>query len=1155
MMDFARLALLTVLPTFFLQANAVPAADDARFSPAMRRVQSDQGLPSNAVYAIAQDRQGYIWFGTERGLVRLDGKEVVPLGLPDAGLRAAVPRLAVETLAIDSRNQLWMAFSEGGVCVLDETRHKSTCFNEKTANKARQLLSNSVFAMIEFNGSMWLSEYEHGLVEIDLSTLAITRREALADAVVVAGASESKQGYFLSLSGDLHRLSLDSSKRTVLSQRVAQAPAPASALLLDGKALWIGGHQNQQLTLFDAHTLVSKTYHLPGIRRMQALARHADALVVSTERGLLLFDPSNAQTRAIRAVSGAKQGLPEGMIFSLLSDREGALWIGSTTDGAAYWAPGDSALSWLFRGEGGLPSAQVQAVSQADDGVLWIGLYDRGLLAMYPDGTQERMLVANNRPDALPHDMVRAVYATGGPNQRVWIGHQLGLSVYDPARRRYQHLATNGARQIVDLIYPSDQGHMWIVSQRSVVMELDANLKVIQTLDAEATGGEIEQISQMEDMLWLASSEGLQVFNRALELQAHPQKESIYAFTSCETPNNMHRTVWTVSAQHITQLDAKTYERLQRFDRPGEYAQDIGGLVCESGTKLLLAGPGGAWRMSTLDGRSESLFDESDRPEFSSYPFYQLDQAALIGANRGLLRVAEEKSWVPERLSKSLELILSDGYHDLSRQLTLPAAGASARVQARALSFVQPELTRYRFLLEPGASTEFSEQSDFNLGLLAPGDYQLQAHARLYSGEILQSKKIAIRIPTPLSQQRWFVVLISLLTLFACFAFAYGISRQRAKKLATRDRLRRESAFELELAKARTEALARISHEMRNLLNGVTGNTELLRQSSSRDQQVKFSARIAEAGEGLANLLDDALDHTKLKLNQLKLQFAPFELDEFFDDLLQIAKQQCEQAGLTLLFERAPMAFAVTGDRARIRQIIVNLLSNAVKFSTRGTITLRTEYDGTQLKLEVLDQGPGIPEYAQQKIFEPYTRLPGHTRGTGLGLSISAELARAHGGHLMLKHSSELGSCFALNLPLQMASDTAPEQTVTLATLDILLIEDELANQDLAVDLLQSAGHRVFVATDAFSLLTLLPQLQKVDVVLLDLDLQSSSGFDLMPLICAQALLGNVPVIALSGRAERADVDQCLAAGMIGHIAKPYRLKLIQQKLKDLLNL
>ena len=234
----------------------------------------------------------------------------------------------------------------------------------------------------------------------------------------------------------------------------------------------------------------------------------------------------------------------------------------------------------------------------------------------------------------------------------------------------------------------------------------------------------------------------------------------------------------------------------------------------------------------------------------------------------------------------------------------------------------------------------------------------------------------------------------------------------------------------------------------------------------------------------------------------------------------------------------------------------MNLLSNAIKFTDAGWVHLYWHYRDGELHVCVSDSGPGIAESARAEIFKPYVRLNRGARGSGLGLAISAELARALGGALKLKPNAdqELGSQFELNLPLPTVA-ALPESTQTqMPSLNILVVEDEAENQELIGELLRSAGHRVAVVGDSFGALSAV-MAEQFNVVLMDLDLNGSSGLDLAQILATQENMRAVPIIALSGRADLNDRNACIKAGMFEHVAKPYRLQLIHAAIRRALKI
>jgi signal transduction histidine kinase/CheY-like chemotaxis protein/ligand-binding sensor domain-containing protein len=1213
----------------YVWASAV-YAEDARFGPPMRRYSTHNGLPSDRILAIVQDRDDYVWIATERGLVRFDG----------AHFRAydgvgGMPRGTAETLFVDSKNRLWVGLRDNGACALASSRKTAQCFRSNAIPEQR-IPGATVYGFGEFNGEIVLAVFDAGLVALNAQTLAPIRFMPLEHADIVAAASDDTGAYFASFSGYVSVIRLENGVST-LTQNVLNANGALVSIALGqrvnnaNKELWLGLSATQGVKAAPLPLGLGPLRDLPpllGARTVFNIAQRSGEPVLATDLGLEMLHGSELQR--MRAVGGAQDSLPEGRLTTLVTDSAGGLWIGSEASGVAYWPSptlaNESAVRWLRRGDGALPAQRVTGASGASDGVLWIALNERGVVAVFPDGLVERLGAQPNAPgratpiDAaktLPTEVTHAIYAQppGNAPQRIWIGHQRGLSVYLPDTKQFLHQAGNGQTKLVDLLAPDGAGGMWLASGRANIMHVDAQLNALQTWDRAVTGGDLEQLSLRDDGLWLAGAAGLRHIARTELGRATPQISSVlsepsFAFAPCAGA------LWVATAHSLVALglDA-THAVLARRPRPTAWPEDIGGMACsdsadsadsrpgreKSDSTLWFAGPGGLWRMDARPQAVESLPVQVPtgvtQVELNDRPFQTLDGRFLIASQAGLLSFdpthnpgadSENSSdtQAPAAAAFSVRLIHEEQDAPVAVRLQLPWQNPTMTLQAQALSFAAPELTQFQFQLTPSgqhaaATAEFGASARLDLRNLAPGDYTLRVAARDAQGMLAHypavgAAAIQLAVIAPPWQRGYFWLTAMALALALVSAISVSVTRRRAQRRATRAAARaveRHATVHTEqLALARTETLGYISHEMRNLLNGVTGNAELLRLSltdraeptiTAGNPQLKFSQRMVQAGEALAQLLDDALDHTKLVVRKLTLAPAAFELDELLLEAIESQRAAAEAKQICLLHHFEGTEQRCHADAGRIRQIVVNLLSNAIKFTEAGQVLLHASVqsnsavDSAQaaprtLCVTVTDSGSGIDAPLQADIFKPYVRLNPAVRGSGLGLAISAELAQLLGGTLRLAHSDSNGSRFELVLPLESvasahALDTAPN---SYAPLHILIVEDELDNQLLLAELLQNVGHSVVVAADSFAALgacqAAFAAQHPFNVVLMDIDLGAMSGLDLAPILAVQPGMRGTPIVALSGRADSHDRAACHAAGMREHIAKPYRLALIQ---------
>ncbi len=236
----------------------------------------------------------------------------------------------------------------------------------------------------------------------------------------------------------------------------------------------------------------------------------------------------------------------------------------------------------------------------------------------------------------------------------------------------------------------------------------------------------------------------------------------------------------------------------------------------------------------------------------------------------------------------------------------------------------------------------------------------------------------------------------------------------------------------LEASRLKSQLLANVSHELRTPLGAILGFSEMLRggfYGPVNDKQRSTINKIIETNQDLANHVSELLDQAQLEAGKLKLNNRVFEPGEL---LLEVANRLgvlAEEKGLELVHEIDPdLPITLVGDPPRLQQILTNLLGNAIKFTTNGIVTASVcRVNEDEWALAVQDTGPGIPQEAQEYIFEPFSQVDGtRTRvheGSGLGLSIVKNLVTLMNGRIILKSESGQGSLLTVILPIIMPDE------------------------------------------------------------------------------------------------------------------------------------
>lgn len=412
----------------------------------------------------------------------------------------------------------------------------------------------------------------------------------------------------------------------------------------------------------------------------------------------------------------------------------------------------------------------------------------------------------------------------------------------------------------------------------------------------------------------------------------------------------------------------------------------------------------------------------------------------------------------------------------------------------------------------------------------------------------------------------------------------------------------RDITAEKEVDRMKTDFISTVSHELRTPLTSVLGFAKLIQKKleesilpliQTEDKKVNRSIRqvteniaiIVSEGTRLTKLINEVLDVAKIEAGKMQWNMDRLEITEVIDRAFAATSALFEQKGLEPIKAIASDLPKIEGDKDRLIQVVINLISNAVKFTDKGCITCQVRQQDQSIVVSVTDQGVGISESDQPKVFEKFKQvgdtLTDKPQGTGLGLPISREIVEYHGGKIWVESELGKGSTFSFSLPItaeldksisgkdqipsinfevlidQLRKRTSHDQqidqqldTQNISPKNILVIDDDPSIRSLLRQELEARNYVVREADNGQEAIAKVRE-QRPDLITLDIIMQGITGYDVAAILKSDPATLDIPIIMVS---VLEDKEKGLHLGIDSYVTKPLEMGVLIQEIEILLS-
>ncbi len=386
------------------------------------------------------------------------------------------------------------------------------------------------------------------------------------------------------------------------------------------------------------------------------------------------------------------------------------------------------------------------------------------------------------------------------------------------------------------------------------------------------------------------------------------------------------------------------------------------------------------------------------------------------------------------------------------------------------------------------------------------------------------------------------------------------------KETSDKERIQREvdqtalARREAESAnRAKTDFLARMSHDIRTPINGIIGTAHIMESRIDDKEQIKSGIKdIKQLSHQLESLVNDVLEMSRIESGKMELMHENCHLQSVLDELIPAIQVMAESRNVVIAGAHYEANHEmIVSSPLHIQRIMSNVVSNAIKYNRPGgTVEIwvqETPIDPThsEFLFIVKDTGIGMSEEYLRKIFDPFSReqtgIDTHYSGTGLGMTITKELVDRFGGTITIDSKQNVGTTVKIRLPLELGEEleqpAAVNEDISLEGMKILIVEDNKVNLNIAKFIVEEEKATVDTAVNGKEAVDKFAASEagSYDLVLMDLMMPVMDG-----LAATRAIRGldrpdakTVPILAMTANAFEEDIRNCLAAGMNAHIAKP----------------
>ena len=1169
-----------------------------------RNFEVEDGLSQNMVYSILQDKQGFMWFGTQDGLNRYDG-ESFRIYKKSVNDPHSIGSNAIFSLMQDKSGIIWVG-TLNGVSLYDPVYDRFNHLELKT-DKGENIDGIIRDMKEDKDGNIWLVDSNKGIFCLSLNgqlKLYPIKNPITAGTIHVRKITfdASNNLWIATTQNGLYKLNIKTGETNqFLIDNDSTIEATYDLFMLNSETLLVGT-ENRGVLSFNLSSHIFTPLLEKGSDGKSLFVRHifrdqSEKLWFGTESGIYIYNLQTKKITSIQHVYNDSYSISDNAIYSIYQDREGGMWIGTYFGGVNYFTESYAQFEKYYplKGANSISGKCISEFCQDEQQNIWVGTEDAGLNRFNPreESFEQGFITASN------------IHALLSLNDKLWVGtFSSGLYIIDLKTKKVRSYKSSSAKNSLNSndiysIYRDYSGTIWVGTTAGLNI-YDETQDCFKQIKEQSINSQVNDI--LEDnkgILWFATmGNGLFSFdklnNKWANYKSPIEKDNVKGEMITCLLEDSHHQVWIgTEGAGLCMYDRNTNSFTNKYNTENGLPNDVIYKLVEDGGGYLWGSTNKG--LFKLDTKTKIILTYThadglpgDQFNYKS-GFISKEGKIYFGLTKGFI------SFYPEHIKTNAppESIVISSFQvfnkevvpctedsplkksiTYTKEINLPFNLSVFSLGFSVLNYASSKKYLYGYKLE-GRDKDWiytDQLQRITYSDLSPGEYIFRLKISNGNGAWNEnSDSLNINVLPPYYRSNLaYSLYILLIGLFVYYSSKTYIRRLKMKNNQILRTL--EDRKEKELYYSKIEFFTNITHEIRTPLSLIKSPLEaVMNKLSTVDPNWENLSIIQRNTNRLLKLVNELLDFRKAESKGLSLNFVNTDIIAVIKETVSrfIPSARLKETELKLVLDKNE--FFADIDPEIFTKILSNIFSNALKHA-KNEIMIHLFVFEDKFRLTVANDGDLVPNEFAEWIFEPFSKLNDNLQGTGLGLPLTKLMTELHHGVIFLDKEM-IKTTFVIELPIKQerviqlieddheSSNPEIEKSSNLSVFEdlmhsdekrtILSVEDNEEFQNFMAKQL-SENYHLLKTQNGIQALEILNS-KNVDIIICDIMMPGMDGITLCGKIKNNIKYSHIPVILLTAKTTLQAKMDGMSIGADEFIEKPYSIDFLRARIENLL--